>query len=112
MVDVAHAGGMIRTDQGGDDPSPFNLFLASIASCAGFYVMSFLKRRDIPTEDVSLSMRAHRVEHGKLDRVEIEISLPEGFPQKYVEAVIKAAGSCLVKKTLEFPPEFEIKVSR
>lgn len=50
----------IVTDQsaahGGDDsaPEPFELFLASLATCAGLYVSSFCQTRGIPTEWLEL----------------------------------------------------------
>jgi len=57
----------IVTDQtlahGGDDsaPEPFELFLASLATCAGLYVVSFCQTRGIPTDLVEL------VQHHELD---------------------------------------------
>ena len=53
----------VATDQpaadGGDNsaPSPFDLFLASLATCAGYYVLAFCKQRNLPTEGISVSMR-------------------------------------------------------
>ncbi len=53
----AHFGSFtINTDQSpqgggkGSAPSPFATFLASIGTCAGIYVLSFLKQRGLPTE--------------------------------------------------------------
>jgi ribosomal protein S12 methylthiotransferase accessory factor len=43
-----------------------------------------------------------------LTRVEIEIQLPAGVPEKYRAAVARAAEQCLVKRQLERPPAFEI----
>ena len=39
----------------------------------------------------------------------IEIKLPEGFPEKHREAVIRAADLCAVKKHMLNPPAFEIR---
>ena len=38
------------------------------------------------------------------ERVEIEILLPADFPDKYREAVVRAANQCAVKKLMENPP--------
>ncbi len=38
------------------------------------------------------------------DRVEIEILLPAASPDKYREAVVRAADQCAVKKHMENPP--------
>ena len=46
-VDAEYRGFTIKTDQpfheGGEGrrPAPFDLFLASLATCAGFYVLAF-----------------------------------------------------------------------
>ena len=55
-VNALYRGFTIETDQpengGGDGsaPSPFDLFLASIGTCVGFYVLSFCHERSIPTD--------------------------------------------------------------
>jgi putative redox protein len=51
-VDAEYKGFVIKTDQpvkhggSGTAPAPFDLFLASIAACAGFYVVAFCRERD------------------------------------------------------------------
>jgi putative redox protein len=105
----------VETDQpqakGGDGtaPSPFELFLASLATCAGFYVLGFCKTRGISAEGIRLVQNVQQHETTKMtEKVTLEIHLPPGFPEQYKAAVIKAAESCLVKKHLEHPPAFEI----
>jgi len=39
--------------------------------------------------------------------MEMEITLPPDFPQKYKDAPIKAVDLCHVKKHFTAPPEFE-----
>jgi putative redox protein len=112
----AHFGSFtVETDQpklhGGENsaPSPFELFLASLATCAGFYVLGYCKTRGIPSEGIQLIQKLERDADSKLvKKLRIEIHLPPEFPSKYSSAVIKAAESCLVKKHLENPPVFEV----
>jgi len=40
--------------------------------------------------------------------VKITIRLPADFPEKYRDAVVKAAESCTVKKHIQTPPRFEV----
>lgn len=117
-VDASYKGYTIHTDQaihaGGDGsaPAPFDLFLASIATCAGIYVLIFCQRRNIPADNARVLMKTER--NGKTNMIEtihIEIKLPKEFPEKYKEAVIAAANQCSVKKHLFNPPEFNIIVS-
>ena len=104
----------IETDQskkgGGDGsaPAPFDLFLASIATCAGFYVLDFCTTRKIATDDVRLVMRTRRDDEMKMiDKISIEVRLPADFPEKYKPAIIRAVDLCTVKKHIVQAPEFE-----
>jgi putative redox protein len=113
-VHARYKGFVVETDQptgaGGDGtaPGPFDLFLASIGTCAGFYVLSFLQERDLPTEGAGLVLRTERDRETKLiTKISLEIKLPAGFPEKYRDAVIRAAEHCTVKRHLDHPPAFE-----
>jgi putative redox protein len=105
----------VATDQpavmGGDDsaPTPFAVFLASLATCAGFYVLEFCKKRGIAYEGIQLIQKAERDATTKMaTNIIQEIQLPPGFPEQYIPAMKRVAESCLVKKHLENPPQFEI----
>jgi ribosomal protein S12 methylthiotransferase accessory factor len=117
-VDALYDGFTIRTDQppkgGGEGsaPQPFDLFLASIATCAGIYVKGYCDTRGIPTENLGLEMQIERDhEQHRIGKLILEIKLPEGFPEKHREAVIRAADLCAVKKHILNPPAFEIRAS-
>ena len=92
------------------DPRPlFQLFLASLATCAGVYVQSFCRMRSIPSEGIRLIQTVERdSKSGMANKINLDIRLPKGFPEQYRSAVIKAAEQCLVKKHLENPPSFSI----
>jgi ribosomal protein S12 methylthiotransferase accessory factor len=115
-VDAEYDGFVVRTDQprqgGGEGsaPQPFDLFLASIATCAGIYVKGYCDSRGIATEGLGLEMQIER-EPGKhrVARLLLEIRLPPGFPEKHREAVVRAADLCAVKKHILNPPAFEIR---
>ena len=112
----AHFGAFtIQTDQpvdaggGGSAPTPFELFLSSLATCAGIYVLSFCRQRGLPADGIRLVQRLKTDPKTKLtERISLEIQLPEGFPEKYGPAVIRAAEQCKVKKHLEHPPSIEV----
>ena len=111
-VDADVGGRIVKTDQslahGGDGsaPEPFDLFLASIATCAGAYVRAFCKTRGIPMDGIEL-VQTHRIdeESHRLVCVDLELTLPATFPEKYRAAVVKAAEGCKVKKALASPPD-------
>ncbi len=115
-VDAEYGGFTIRTDQpvaaGGEAaaPQPFDLFLASIATCAGIYVKGFCDSRGLATEGLRLEMQIEReADSHRIARLVLEIQLPPGFPEKHREAVIRAADLCAVKKHIMKPPAFEIR---
>ena len=114
-VDAEYNGFVHKTDQpvdaGGANsaPSPFELFLASLGTCAGFYVLSFCQQRGIDMAGIELRQVLERDPQTHLiGRVDIEIVLPASFPEKYRAAVVQAAQLCTVKKHLENPPKFNL----
>ena len=114
-VDAFYKGFIIKTDQpeaeGGKNsaPSPFDLFLSSIGTCAGFYVLNFCRERNIPYQDIELKLSTVRDRaKGLIGKITIEVKLPADFPEQYREAVVRAANLCAVKKHLADPPEIQI----
>ena len=111
--DAIYKGFTIRTDQpresGGEGsaPTPFDLFLASIGTCAGIFVLFFCQQRGISTEGIRVIQRTEK-EASMISKIAIEIRLPPDFPEKYEQALIRSAELCAVKKHLEAPPLFEI----
>ena len=118
-VVTAHTHGhIIRTDQpvdgGGSNtaPAPFDLFLASIGTCAGIYVKSFCDNRQIPAENIKIiQTMEYSPETGLPLSVKLDIKLPPDFPEKYKASVLHVAGLCKVKKSIASPPAFDIFIS-
>ena len=115
-VNAEYKGFVIKTDQpvyqGGEGtaPAPFDLFLASIATCAGYYVLAFCQSRSLSYEDVSIILKKERNPGTKrIVKIFIHINLPAGFPEKYKSAVIKSVNSCSVKIHMLHPPEFLVE---
>lgn len=115
QVNAQYKGFSITTDQpeqnGGQNsaPSPFDFFLASLGTCAGFFALRFCQQRDLPTTGMRLELTSRRnADTKRLDRVEITLHLPSGFPEKYRSAIIRATDQCAVKKALLDPPEIEL----
>jgi putative redox protein len=118
-VVTAHTQGhIIKTDQpldnggGNTAPAPYDLFLASIGTCAGIYVKSFCDNRNIPTEAIKIIQSYEwNQETGLPLNIKLDIKLPAGFPEKYKASLIHVADLCKVKKTMANPPTFEIITS-
>ncbi len=118
-VVTAHLHGhAIKTDQpldnggGNTAPAPYDLFLASIGTCAGIYVKSFCDNRNIPTEGIKIIQSYEwNKETGLPVTIKLDIKLPADFPEKYKASLIHVADLCKVKKTMANPPVFEIITS-
>lgn len=109
-VDAVMGNTVIPTDQKGSAPPPFSLFLASIGTCAGIYVLGFCQQRGLPTEGVKIIQRLHANPATRMvEKVDLDIVVPPEFPEKYHGALIRAADQCAVKKHLETPPQFNVQ---
>ena len=103
-----------QSPQGGGEgkfPETFSLFLASIGTCAGIYVLGFCQQRNIDTTGIELR-QSHEFNPSTrlIEKIHLEIKLPSGFPEKYSDALIRVAKMCTVKKHLENPPKFKVDV--
>ncbi len=114
-VNAQYKGFEIATDQpernGGENtaPAPFDFFLASLGTCAGFFALRFCQQRDLSTDGLRLQLTTeHNSETKRLDRVEITMQLPKAFPKRYRKAIIRATDQCAVKKALLDPPTIEL----
>jgi len=117
-VSAEYNGHIIQTDQplqyGGENsaPAPFDLFLASIGTCAGFYVKIFCLKRNIPTDNIKIVQTMSVDENtAMISDIKIDIKLPADFPEKYKDAVFNSANLCAVKKHIQNPPLFEVVTS-
>ena len=116
-IDIQVGGFTIATDQpvkvGGDAsaPQPFSLFLASMAGCAGIYALNFCQSREISAQGMTLSMLWERESTQPIQaKVRFQLKLPDGFPDKYRDSIVRAMDLCAVKKHMENPPEFITEV--
>ncbi len=114
-VDASFGPYTVETDQppmgGGEGvaPTPFALFLASIGTCAGIYVLGFLRQRGLSAEGVRIVQRMHsNPVTGMVSQVDLVIEAPSEFPEKYRGALVHSAELCAVKKHFHQPPEFNI----
>ena len=113
-VDAQVGRHTVRTDQpvdnGGQDtaPSPFQLFLASVGTCAGIFVQGFCAKRNIPYEGIRIHERAFHDEQGALVAVDLEIEVPASFPEQYREALVRVADQCSVKRAIAAQPRFNV----
>ena len=117
-VSSHYKGFTVETDQsksdGGDGtaPAPFDLFLASIGTCAGIYVALFCESRNLSTEGISLTLRFQWNEKKhRMEKINITINLPSDFPERYRKPIVRTAEMCTVKRALADPPEIVVSAA-
>jgi uncharacterized OsmC-like protein len=115
-VDAKIDDRIIKTDQsvknGGDAsaPEPFQLFLVSIATCAGIYALQFCHTRNLSTEGMSLKMTCtFDPDIKQYSKMDILLKLPLNFPETHRDAIIRAMDLCSVKKHMISAPEFSVQ---
>ncbi len=128
MMEITFTGGLkvraeldgliVDTDQpiasggGGEAAGPYDLFLASLGTCAGFFALRFMQQRDIDPAGARLTLATEKnPETGLAATVKLDLELPPGFPDKYRPAIVRAMDQCKVKRQLEHPPAVEATVS-
>jgi len=116
-VDARVGAFVVHTDQpvelGGEGRAvaPFDLFLASLATCAGIYILGFCQARNLSTEGLAIRQHVEVNPATKLpSRIRLELVLPPAFPEKYRGAVVRAAEGCKVKKTIASAPTIDVAV--
>ncbi len=117
-VNAEYKGFTIQADQpvyaGGEGsaPAPFDLFLVSLATCAGYYMLAFCQKREIPTEKASVLMSTEKNPESKMiEKISLQLQLPPEFPEKYVKAIIRSVEACSVKAHIQKAPSFETVVN-
>jgi len=117
-VDARLRGFTIATDQSpqhggeGSAPQPYDLFLSSIATCAGIYALKFCQTRKIPTDGLSLALEWQGNQTDPSAAVALlRLTLPAGFPERYREGILRSMELCAVKRTIQVPPRFITEIA-
>jgi len=118
-VDAQVGAYLVRTDQpaesggNGSAVAPFDPFLASLATCAGIYVLGFCQARRIPTDGIALTQHVDVDAATKLpSHIRLDLRLPATFPEKYRTAIVRAAEGCKVEKTIAAAPVIDVVLAQ
>ncbi|MFH1152908.1 MAG: OsmC family protein [Pseudomonadota bacterium] len=118
-VDVTVDSHTIKTDQSPDSggqgsaPEPFDLFLSSLAACAGIYAKSFCDYRNLSTQGMHLTQTvSFNPEKGMIEDIRITLVVNPDFPEKYNTAILKSMNGCAVKRHLNQDIPITVTLSR
>lgn len=113
QVLISYKGLNVLTDQPvasgghGEALSPFDLFLASLAGCAGFFALLFFQKRNLDTKGLDVRATPHFDNHA-LVSVDIQVQVPDGFPEQYREPLLRSIDQCTVKKAIAAQPPVRV----
>ena len=114
--EVAARGHRITCDQpfenGGTDTgiAPPELLLASLATCAAYYAVQYLKARKLEARDLKVRVIAEKAaQPARLASFQIEVIMP-GLDAHHQAGALRAVKSCLIHNTLLGNPHIEIAI--
>lgn len=100
------------TDVGGDDlgPMPTELFVASLATCVGFFAERYLRRHDLPTDGLAIDCDFTMTEDrpARVSAISLSVVVPEGFPEAKRKALNAVIEHCTVHNSIMHAPEIAI----
>ena len=101
------------SDNGGEDSgmTPPELLLASLGSCAAFYVVQFLKARNLDDRNVEVVVAADKLKQpARLGKFRVHVSCPLPLTQEQTEGLMRSVHHCLIHNTLLTPPEIKVEL--
>jgi uncharacterized OsmC-like protein len=92
-------------------PRSVELFLLGLGSCTISTINHYLKRKDLPTEGLSVEVSSDLIEsENRYGDIRIKVSLHDSIPENVCKVVQGVARSCRVHRTIMAQPEIEITV--
>ena len=101
---------------GGKDegPTPPEIFMDSLASCVGVYVVGYCNRAGLNTEGLTISVDWKKELKEKpyyIKKIDVKIALPNAEVGSRKEELLSIANSCLIHETLERKPQVNIELA-
>lgn len=97
---------------GGDDtaPTPTELFVASLATCAAFYAGRYLTRHGQSRDGLSVSAtyRMASDRPARVTDIHLQVRVPDGLPAERWPALRAVVSHCTVHSSLVTPPTVRI----
>lgn len=88
----------------GQFPPATRMVIASLLNCTFSGLKAFCVKRDIPVDELKMEFKGN-VEDGIYTSMELAITLPAEFPEKYKASIGNIIDTCAVKKIIRNLPE-------
>ena len=90
--------------------SPPEFLLASLATCAAYYAVQYLRTRSLSPEGLRVTVAAEKaLQPARLGAFRIEVAVPALEP-RHESGILRAVKACLIHNTLLNAPQIEIAV--
>jgi ribosomal protein S12 methylthiotransferase accessory factor len=111
-------GHAVSVDQprkaGGEDsgPMPAELVPTALGTCVALYVQQFLVTRGLDAAGLTVAVTTTGAPNpNRLARFDVQVNIPGGVPDRYRDAVRRAAEGCTVHHTLTHVSELSVEVT-
>lgn len=118
VYDIEVRGHRLRVDQpryqGTDTaPTPVELFVASLASCAAYYAGRYLVRHLYPRTRLAVHAEFKLAESGpaRIESIKLVLQLAHELPPERMKALHAVVSHCTVHNSLRNPPQVDIEIS-
>ena len=101
-------------ENGGEDTgmTPPEFLLASLGSCAAYYAVEYLRKRNLAQTGVEVSVTAEKLlQPARLGNFRIQVLSPVALTPEQTEGLMRSVHHCLVHNTLLSPPEITIDLT-
>ncbi len=91
-------------------PSPYDVFLASIAACTAYFAQRYCRKWQLPHDGITVELDPSFNTSHALTDLKLRVRIPASFPKEHVAGLLRNAGACPVKKALESSPVVSLEV--
>jgi ribosomal protein S12 methylthiotransferase accessory factor len=95
-----------------DGPTPPELLVTALGTCAGVYAVFFCEKHGISTEGLTVLTDYEKMNNpARIGKMDITIELPAGIPDALLESFWHTVHACLVHNTFTTPPEINMALA-
>jgi len=102
-------------DNGGNDqgPTPPELFVDSLGSCIGVYVLAFCKNTGLNPNGMKIILDWEKASDkpARIKSISVKVELPNADVGARKAALLKVAESCMIHETIKHQPEINIELT-
>lgn len=94
------------------DITPLDLFVASLAACAGVFGVRYLETAKLNAEGFEISVNwDYSEDKTRIGRIDLDIKIPNADLGARRKAFYAAVDQCIVRNSIRQQPEIDIKVN-